>query len=146
MYKKLMLTMIISFFIMYLVMFLNITELNHYYTSTTRIYMAILMVAPMAVVMILMMGKMYPNKKMNAGIIVASIAVFILTLAALRSQTPINDVQYMKAMIPHHSSAILTSKKANIEDPEVKKLSEEIIRSQEEEIAEMKAKIKEMEN
>ena len=146
MYKKLMLTLIISFFIMYFVMFLNITELNHYYTSTTRIYMAILMVPPMAVVMILMMGKMYPNKKMNAGIITASIAVFILTLAALRTQTPINDVQYMKAMIPHHSSAILTSRKANIQDPDVKKLSEEIIKAQEEEIAEMKAKIKELQN
>ena len=146
MYKKLMLTLIISFFIMYLVMFLNITEFSHYYTSITRIYMAILMVAPMAVVMILMMGKMYPNKKMNAGIITASIAVFILTLAALRTQTPINDVQYMKAMIPHHSSAILTSKKANIQDPDVKKLSEEIIKAQEEEIAEMKAKIKELQN
>ena len=146
MYKKLMLTLIISFFIMYLVMFLNITEFSHYYTSITRMYMAILMVAPMAVVMILMMGKMYPNKKMNAGIIMASIAVFILTLAALRTQTPINDVQYMKAMIPHHSSAILTSKKANIQDPDVKKLSEEIIKAQEEEIAEMKAKINELQN
>lgn len=141
-----MLTLIISFFIMYLVMFLNITEFSHYYTSITRMYMAILMVAPMAVVMILMMGKMYPNKKMNAGIITASIAVFILTLAALRTQTPINDVQYMKAMIPHHSSAILTSKKANIQDPDVKKLSEEIIKAQEEEIAEMKAKINELQN
>ena len=146
MYKKLMLTLIISFFIMYLVMFLNITEFSHYYTSITRMYMAILMVAPMAVVMILMMGKMYPNKKMNAGIITASIAVFILTLAALRTQTPINDVQYMKAMIPHHSSAILTSRKANIQDPDVKKLSEEIIKAQEEEIAEMKAKINELQN
>ena len=141
-----MLTLIISFFIMYLVMFLNITEFSHYYTSITRMYMAILMVAPMAVVMILMMGKMYPNKKMNAGIITASIAVFILTLAALRTQTPINDVQYMKAMIPHHSSAILNSKKANIQDPDVKKLSEEIIKAQEEEIAEMKAKINELQN
>ena len=141
-----MLTLIISFFIMYLVMFLNITEFSHYYTSITRMYMAILMVAPMAVVMILMMGKMYPNKKMNAGIITASIAVFILTLAALRTQKPINDVQYMKAMIPHHSSAILTSKKANIQDPDVKKLSEEIIKAQEEEIAEMKAKINELQN
>ena len=141
-----MLTLIISFFIMYLVMFLNITEFSHYYTSITRMYMAILMVAPMAVVMILMMGKMYPNKKMNAGIITASIAVFILTLAALRTQTPINDVQYMKAMIPHHSSAILTSRKANIQDPDVKKLSEEIIKAQEEEIAEMKAKINELQN
>lgn len=146
MYKKLMLTMVISFIIMYIVMFLNITELNHYYTSLTRIYMAILMVAPMAVVMILMMGKMYPNKKMNAGIIVTSGAVFILTLVALRTQTPISDLQYLKAMIPHHSSAILTSKNANIKDPDVKKLSEEIIRAQEEEIAEMKQIIKDLQN
>ena len=146
MYKKLMLTMVISFIIMYIVMFLNITELNHYYTSLTRIYMAILMVAPMAVVMILMMGKMYPDKKLNAGIIVTSGAVFILTLVALRTQTPISDLQYMKAMIPHHSSAILTSKNANIKDPDVKKLSEEIIRAQEEEIAEMKQIIKDLQN
>ena len=144
MYKKLMLTLIISFFIMYLVMFLNITEFSHYYTSITRMYMAILMVAPMAVVMILMMGKMYPNKKMNAGIITASIAVFILTLAALRTQTPINDIQYMKAMIPHHSSAIMTSKHATITDPEVKKLSESIIASQQREIEEMKEIIQRM--
>jgi len=100
--------------------------------------MAILMVAPMAVVMMLMMGEMYPDKKMNVSIIAGAIFVFAVTLAALRTQTPISDVQYMKAMIPHHSSAILTSKEANIKDPEVKKLAEEIIKSQEEEIAQMK--------
>ncbi len=100
----------------------------------------------MAVVMILMMGKMYPDKKMNAGIMVSKCGGFILTLAALRTQTPISDVQYMKAMIPHHSSAILTSNNANIQDPEVKKLSQEIIKAQEEEIAEMKDKIKELQN
>ena len=67
-YKKFSLMMIISFIIMYTVMFLNVIELKHYHTSATRIYMAILMVAPMAVVMMLMMGKMYPNKKINIGI------------------------------------------------------------------------------
>ncbi len=60
-------------------------------------------------------------------------------LTAFRTQTPIGDVQYMKAMIPHHSSAILTSRNANITDPEVKKLAEDIIKAQEKEIAEMKA-------
>ena len=119
-------------------MFLNISEINHYHSSTTRVYMAILMVAPMAVVMMLMMGKMYSNKKLNFSIITGAIIVFAVTLAALRTQTPISDVQYMKAMIPHHSSAILTSQNANIKDPEVKKLAEEIIKSQEEEIAQMK--------
>ena len=101
--------------------------------------MAILMVAPMAAYMMLMMGKMYPNKKINAGIIIAAIVVFIITLIGLRTQTPIGDIQYMKAMIPHHSIAILVSKEANLKDPEVRKLAEQIIQSQEKEIAEMNA-------
>lgn len=144
-YKKFLLMMSLSFGIMYLVMFLNMDMLEHYHTSTTRIYMAILMVAPMAVTMLLMMGKMYPNKRLNTSIIVGSIVVFALVLAALRTQTPISDVQYMKAMISHHSSAILTSKNVDIKDPEVKKLSEQIIKSQEEEIAQMKAILERME-
>ena len=136
--------MIISFIIMYGVMFLNVDEANHIYLSTTRTYMALLMVSPMAVVMILMMGKMYPNKKMNTGVIIGGIVLFGIVLAGLRTQTPIGDVQYMKAMIPHHSSAIMVSKHANIKDPEVKKLSEGIIASQEKEIAEMKAILERM--
>lgn len=143
-YKKFLIMMIISFFIMYIVMFLNMDSLAHYHTSITRVYMAILMVAPMAVVMMLMMGKMYPDKKKNTGIIIAGAVVFIIVLAALRTQTPVSDVQYMKAMIPHHSSAILTSKYANIKDPEVKKLSEEIIKTQEEEIAQMETILERM--
>ncbi len=100
----------------------------------------------MAVVMILMMGKNVPRQKNECWDYGSKCGGFILTLAALRTQTPISDVQYMKAMIPHHSSAILTSNNANIQDPEVKKLSQEIIKAQEEEIAEMKDKIKELQN
>lgn len=137
---------VISFLIMYIVMFLNMDEISHYHTSLTRLYMALLMVSPMAIVMMLMMGKMYPNRKTNMSIIMASIVVFILVLTGLRTQTPVNDVQYMKAMIPHHSSAIMVSKHANIKDPEVKKLSEEIIASQEKEITEMEAMIKRLKN
>ncbi len=144
-YSKFMVMLLISFFIMYIVMFLNIVKLSHYHTSTTRVYMAILMVAPMAVYMMLMMGKMYPNKNINIGIIIVAIVVFIVTLLGLRTQTPISDVQYMKAMIPHHSSAILVSKNANLKDPEVRKLAEQIIQSQEKEIAEMNALIKKLE-
>ncbi|HEU0112110.1 MAG TPA: DUF305 domain-containing protein [Flavisolibacter sp.] len=144
-YKKFMVMMLISFFIMYLVMFLNMDRLGHYHTSLTRIYMALLMVAPMAIVMMTMMGKMYPDKKMNTGIIIGSVVLFAVILAALRTQTPIGDVQYMKAMIPHHSSAIMVSKHASIKDPEVKKLSEQIILSQEKEIAEMEAMLDRLE-
>lgn len=143
-YKTFSLTMAISFFIMYIVMFLNMDSPSHYHTSLTRIYMALLMVASMAVVMMLMMGKMYPNKKTNLWIMVTGTLVFIIALVALRTQTPISDVQYMKAMIPHHSSAIMVSKRANIKDPEVKKLSEQIIKSQEEEITQMESIIERM--
>lgn len=145
-YKKFSLMLIISFIIMYAVMFFNIDKLNHYHNSITRIYMAILMVAPMAVVMMLMMGKMYPNKKRNTAIILAATVVFVLTLTGLRTQTPVGDVQYMKAMIPHHSSAIMVSKHADIKDPEVKKLSEKIIQSQEREIAEMETLLQRLAN
>jgi uncharacterized protein (DUF305 family) len=141
-YSKLIGMLLISFLIMYMVMFLNMDKFTHYHTSATRIYMALLMVAPMAVVMMVMMGKMYPNKKKNTGIILTALVVFILVLSGLRTQTPIGDVQYMKAMIPHHSSAIMVSKHAHIKDPEVKRLSQQIIQSQEKEIAEMEAMIR----
>ena len=143
-YKKFLLMMIISFFIMYIVMFLNMDKLADYHTSATRIYMAILMVTPMAVVMLTMMGKMYPNKKINTSIIVGSIVFFAVILAALRTQTPISDVQYMKAMIPHHSSAVMVSKHANIKDPEVRTLADSIIASQEREIVQMEGILKRM--
>lgn len=144
-YKTFGITMIISFFIMYIVMFLNLDKPSHYHTSLSRIYMALLMVSIMAIVMILMMGKMYPNKKANTMIMIVGGFVFVLVLIGLRTQTPIGDLQYMKAMIPHHSSAILVSKHANIKDPAVNKLSEDIIKAQEKEIAEMEALIKKLE-
>ena len=143
-YKKFSAMMIISCLVMYTVMFLNMDSIDHYHTSLTRLYMTILMVSPMAILMVAMMGNMYPNKKINRLIIAVAIIVFCGTLTALRTQSPISDVQYMKAMIPHHSSAIMTSKNANIKDPEVKRLSEQIIKSQQEEILQMETILKRM--
>lgn len=136
-YKKFSLTILLSSIIMYVIMFLNMDKIEDYYTSITRIYMTLLMVAPMAIIMILMMRKMYPNKRINTGIITVAIFVFVIALIGLRSQTPVGDVQYLRAMIPHHSSAIMTSKNASIKDPEVRKLADSIIKSQEREIRQM---------
>lgn len=144
-YKKLGLMLAVSFIIMYAVMFLNVDSADHIYVSLTRTYMSLLMVCPMAILMLIFMPMMYKNKKWNSGIIISSVAVFGFTLLFLRSQEFVSDVQYMKAMIPHHSSAILTSKHADIKDPEVKKLSEQIIKSQEEEIRQMKMILQRME-
>lgn len=145
-YQTFFVTLLISFVIMYAVMFLNMDSTGHYHTSLTRIYMALLMVAPMAVVMLLMMGKMYPSKSLNRGIIAGSIILFSMVLAALRTQTPIGDLQYMKAMIPHHSSAVMVSRHANLQDAEVRKLADSIIASQEREIAQMEAMIKRLQH
>lgn len=137
-YLKLALMLIVSFIIMYSVMFLNVFELNHIYLSTTRTYMALIMTAPMSISMLLFMWQMYKDKRMNCIIIAISILIFTFSVYSLRNQTFIKDVQWMEAMIPHHSSAILTSKNAHLEDPEVQKLADEIIVAQEKEIAEMK--------
>lgn len=145
-YLKFALMMTTSFIIMYAVMFLNVFEWDHVYLSTTRTYMTFLMIAPMAISMMLFMWKIYPNKKINYSILGGAIVVFVAALFGLRKQEPIYDVSWMKAMIPHHSSAILTSSNATFRDPEVQKLADEIIKAQEKEIAEMKVMIKKLEN
>lgn len=141
-YRSFIFMLFISFLVMYAVMFLNVDKYDHIFLSLTRFYMALLMVSPMSLLMLITMPKMYPDKRKNMLITISSVSVFALTLFLLRSQTFISDKQYMKAMIPHHSSAIMTSKNADIQDPEVKKLSESIIESQEREIMQMKEILK----
>lgn len=103
------------------------------------------MVAPMAVFMMLFMWGMYKNKTLNKVVIGVAVVLFVVTFYMMRNQTGISDIDYMKGMIPHHSSAILTSEKSNLKDPETKKLAEEIIKAQEEEIALMKDLIEKIE-
>lgn len=136
-----------SFIAMYITMYLNTYEIDHIYFSLARFYMTCLGIAAMAVIMLSLMLKMYRNKKKNIAIYVGSVVLFISALGLVRAQAPIiGDVLYMKAMIPHHSIAILTSKRADIKDPEVRKLADDIIEAQEREIAEMKKYIKRLEN
>jgi hypothetical protein len=136
-----------SFVAMYITMYLNSYQLDHVYFSLTRFYMSCLGIAAMAIIMFVAMRNMYQNKKKNVTIVLGSIILFAGALGLVRAQAPIiGDVLWMKAMIPHHSIAILTSKRADIQDPEVKKLADDIIKAQEKEIAEMKAMIKRLEN
>lgn len=124
--------------IMFGLMYLNTYALEHALWSETRMWMALLMGAAMAVVMLLFMLSMYPKKGLNAGILVGAVIIFSLSLWFVRSQSTVNDVEYMKAMIPHHSIAIMTSERAQITDPRVRKLADEIIEAQRREISEMK--------
>lgn len=146
MYFKFGLMMLTSFIIMYAVMFMNVDQWDHIMLSSMRTYMTFLMIAPMAVVMMLYMWGMYKNKTANGIIIGIAIVIFGVTYYMMRNQTGITDVDYMKGMIPHHSSAILTSEESDLQDPEVKKLAEEIIKTQKEEIALMKELIERLQN
>ncbi len=129
----------LSFVAMYITMYLNTYEFDHVYFSLTRFYMSCLGIAAMAVIMLSFMLNMYKNKKKNMAIYIGSLVLFLGALGLVRAQGPIiGDVLWMKAMIPHHSIAILTSKRADIKDPEVKKLAEGIIEAQVKEIAQMK--------
>lgn len=127
--------------IMFGLMYLNTYALDHVFWSETRAYMALYMGAMMAIVMLAFMLKMYSSRAMNIGILAVATVAFVLGVYLVRSQDTVDDVDWMKAMIPHHSIAILTSSRANITDPRVRKLADDIIEAQKLEIDEMKALI-----
>jgi len=146
-YGKFFLMLGLSFVAMYITMYLNTYQFDHVYFSMTRFYMSSLGIAAMAVIMLSLMAKMYKNKKKNIAIYVGSFLLFVSALGLVRAQAPIiGDLLWMKAMIPHHSIAILVSERAAIEDPEVKKLANEIITAQKKEIQQMKEMIERLEN
>ena len=145
-YPKFLAMIATSTVVMMILMYLNTYALDHIFWSETRAYMAILMGSTMAVVMLLFMLGMYKNKAANVAILVGSSAVFALSLWLVRSQATVGEVSWMKAMIPHHSIAILTSERATIEDPRVRELADGIIEAQRKEIAEMKALISDLES
>jgi uncharacterized protein (DUF305 family) len=126
-------------------MYLNSYQLDHVYFSETRAFMALVMGAAMVPIMLGFMRKMYPRVGVNIVFLVAAVALFAGSLWLVRSQATVGDVAYMKAMIPHHSIAILTSERAPISDHRVRKLADAIIATQRKEIAEMKALIQELE-
>lgn len=140
-YLKFVLMLLSSFIAMYVTMYLNTYEIDHVYFSLTRFYMACLGISAMAIIMLVFMLGMYKNRRKNMAIVLGSVLLFSSALTLVRTQTPIEDVLYLRAMIPHHSIAILTSKRVDFKDPEVQKLANEIIKAQEREIAEMKAHI-----
>jgi hypothetical protein len=134
-----------STLVMFGLMYLNTYAWSHVEYSQTRTWMAVIMGAAMALIMIGFMWGMYKNRRANIGIAVAAVAMFAGALGLVRSQATVSDISYMKAMIPHHSIAIMTSERAHIRDPEVRRLVDRIIDAQVQEIAEMRRLITRLE-
>ena len=144
-YKRFFGMIITSTVIMYGLMYATAYRLTHVWFSETRLWMALFMGAMMAIVMMAWMLNMYENKKANIGIFVGAGVLFVLGIYLARSQVTVDQVSWMKAMIPHHSIAILTSERATITDPRVRRLADEIILAQRREIAEMEGLIHDLE-
>ncbi|MBK8903555.1 MAG: DUF305 domain-containing protein [Anaerolineaceae bacterium] len=127
-----------STLVMYFLTYLNSYQiLDHAWFSEERVFMATLMGGSMMGIMLSYMWGMYKNKKVNVAILVGAVALMLVSVWLARSQVTVDDVDYMEGMIPHHSIAILTSERAGIEDPRVRKLADEIIEAQRKEINEM---------
>ncbi|EMD84458.1 peptidoglycan/LPS O-acetylase OafA/YrhL [Pacificimonas flava] len=144
-YWRFMAMVATSTVIMFFLMYANTYDADHIFWSETRFWMMFVMGAMMMVVMLLFMWGMYKDRKKNFIILGVAALVFAVALWLVRSQTTINDVEYMSAMIPHHSIAIMTSERAHIRDPRTRKLAHDIILAQRREIAQMKYLIADIE-
>ncbi len=131
---------------MFFLMYLNSYQiLDHAWFSETRLFMTLLMAGSMTIVMLSFMLGMYRNGKVNLAIYAGGVALMVLAVWLVRSQATVTGVDYMEGMIPHHSIAILTSERAQIEDPRVRKLADEIIDAQRREIKAMEWLIRDIE-
>jgi uncharacterized protein (DUF305 family) len=138
-YRSLALQTAISGVIMYLVMFVMIDQLSSFYNNLNMLYMTLMMVAPMVVLMIVAMRDMFPSKRLNVLLLAGSAVAFFGSFALIRTQTTIDDTAFIRSMIPHHSGAILMCEQASLTDRELVSLCRQIIKSQREEIAQMKS-------
>lgn len=138
-YGMLSLNLLLGALIMYLGMFAMIWSGGEFVQNINFFYMALIMWAPMSAVMLWTMGGMYPNKGLNLALYLLFALVFLLSLWGMRDQLLVGDRQFLRSMIPHHSGAILMCERSSISDPEIQALCDGIVRSQQQEIAQMKA-------
>ena len=131
--------LLLSFAAMYVLMYAMVDRLGNAIPNINQFYMAGLMTAPMAILELLLMGRMYPEKRKNMLIVLAGAVLLLACWFAIRLQAGVGDRQFLKSMIPHHAGAILMCDQATLTNPEVKALCTGIVKAQEEEIAQMKA-------
>ncbi len=138
-YRSLLFQTGVGAVIMYLVMFVMIDRTTSFFNNLNMFYMTLMMVAPMVVLMIVAMKDMFPSKAANGALIAVSLIAFFGSFALIRTQTTIGDTQFLRSMIPHHSGAILMCEQAKLRDPELVTLCGNIVKSQRDEIDQMKS-------
>lgn len=137
-YRMLAVNLGLSLLIMYVAMFAMIWSFGEFVQNVNFLYMALIMWAPMAIVMMLTMKSMYQDGRLNIILYAVFALTLVLSFAAIRAQSLVGDRQFLRSMIPHHSGAILMCERSTIRDPEIQQLCREIIASQKAEIDQMK--------
>ncbi len=145
MYKKLAIMLVLSFVAMYILMYAMVDKLENVVPNINQFYMAALMTMPMLIIELLVMGGMYMKKRFNAFLLISGILGLVVFFLCIHQQAAVKDKQFLKSMIPHHAAAVLMVEKASLIDPEIKELANKIITSQQQEIQQMKNKLKELE-
>lgn len=135
---------VLSFIAMYALMYSMVDKFENVYTNVNQFYMAATMTMPMIIIEILVMRGMYHNKKLNVALIAVSVLALVGFYLGVRKQMAVDDKQFLKSMIPHHAGAILMCQESDLTDPELKKLCEEIVASQQKEIDQMKTKLQQL--
>jgi uncharacterized protein (DUF305 family) len=138
-YRTFAIMLAINAAMMFALTYALVDQTAHILANINRVYMALLMTIGMIPTMLLLMRGMYPNKRLNYAILAGAGAAFVLVLALMRTQTPVGDVQFLRSMIPHQSSAIVMCEHARITDAEIETLCGEIVEAQKREIAQMQA-------
>jgi hypothetical protein len=127
-----------STFIMFFLMYQLVYEADHLTFSVNRLVSSLVMGSVMTGVMLGFMWSMYEGQGMKLVVLASAVVLGVALIYVNRSQSLIDDARFMKAMIPHHSIAINNARKADIRDPRVRELADEIIASQVREIRTMK--------
>lgn len=138
-YVRLAVMTLLSFVAMYALMFAMVDTFDHVHHSVNQVYMAALMAAPMPILELALMWRMYPSQRANLALLAASVVLGVACWAAIRTQAGVSDGQFVRSMIPHHAGAILMCEENRLESGELQALCRQIIRSQRAEIATMEA-------
>jgi uncharacterized protein (DUF305 family) len=145
-YRRLLVMCALAFAAMYVLMYAMVNTFANVYSNVNQLYMAGLMTAPMAVIELVVMRRMYHNTTWNAVIMTVSVVAGIAFFVFIRNQTAVSDRQFLRSMIPHHASAILMCEQSSIKDSEIQRLCSTIVSGQQAEIDQMKAKLRQFDH
>lgn len=140
-YRQLLGMVVLSYIAMYVLMYAMVDRFDNVLGNLNQVYMAGLMAAPMALIELVLMRRMYRNRALNAVIAGASVVAMLWCWLGIRQQAAVGDQQFLRSMIPHHAGAVLMCGRNRLSDPELQELCRGIVASQQAEIDFMKSKL-----